>query len=324
MMRKTKISKRWLSLIMALLMVVTSVPLVALPIISEAAISWTPIASSDFSSVNSVSQDTAITPSTYNGMGNTMTWTPHDYTNALSVDSTNGGISIPDGYMYLSGYTGGSVPITGNGTNGWKLDLGFRFTTTNSGDDKYYNSDNYSFVKMYVYETDLSNPAHKNNEYCYFQQNANGVIYSWENNNSVGSQSQATSVTTGNGNLVKDKNYHYVAEYTVARFRADITDDAGKIVQLVADTTNSTFLGRLGNISWATINALKLGDDDNSYYFKGLEYQNITFYSGTHVDDASTAAHPNNANDKYVMAYFTGNYNLDNESLRYAVSSDGI
>ena len=325
---KSKYTKKAISILLSLILVATAIPMGGF--IAQAGTSWSVLASSDFSTVNSVSQDTAFSPSTYVG-GNSMTWTPHDYTSSASVDSTNGGISIPDGYMYLSGYTGGSVPITGHGANGWKVDVGFRFTTTNSGDDKYYNSDNYSFLKMYVYETNLSNPNRKNAGYCYFQQNANGVGYSWEGDNSVGSQSQATSITTGNGNLVKDTNYHYVAEYTVNRFRAYITDANGKIVQLVIDTTNSTFLGRLANIgpngantTNATINAIKLGDDDNSYYFKGLEYQNITFYEGTEVTDASTAGQPNNASDKYVMAYFTGNYNRENESLRYAVSTDGI
>ena len=328
-----KLSKKMISILLSVLMVVTAIPLGAFTV--QAVASWTPIASSDFSSVSSVSQDTAFTPSTYNNMGNAMTWTPHAWTGNgnPSVDSANGAIAIPDGYMYLSGYSGGCVPITGQGAQGWKLDLGFRFYTTNSGDDKYYNSDNYSFLKMYVFTDDLSNPAQKNNAYCYFAQNANGVGYSWESDNSVGSQSQATSITTDNGNLVKDTNYHYVAEYTVNRFRAYITDDNGKIVQLVIDTTNSTFLNRLakigpyaeGNDRNVRINSIKLGDDDNEYFFKGLEYRNITFYSGSTVSNPSTnPTEPNNSNDKFLMAYFTGNYNLDNESLRYAVSDDGI
>jgi hypothetical protein len=316
-----KFTTKLISLALSIVMVATILPMGMF--VAEAGTSWSVLASSDFSTVNSVSQDTAFTPSTYAG-GNTMTWTPHDYTSSASVDSTNGGISIPDGYMYISGYTTGHSPL--DGLSRWKIDLGFRFTTTNSGDDKYYNSDNYCFMKSYVYTGDLEKPSQKNNAYCHFCQNANGVVYSWENDgHNGGTQSQATSITTGNGNLVKDTNYHYIAEYTGTHFRTYITDDSnGKIVQLIADVTDSTLLGRLGNSASVTMRSFALGDDDNSYYFKGLEYQNITFYSGTTIADTSTSAQPSNNNDKYVMAYFTGNYNQENESLRYAVSSDGI
>lgn len=320
-MKKT--TKKIISLALSLILTVTMLPMFT--ITSEAAVRWTPIASSDFSSVQSVSQDTQFTPSTYNNQGSAMSWTPHAWTGNgnPSVDSENGAIAIPDGYMYLSGYSGGCVPI--DGETRWKIDFGFRFNTNDSGNDRYYNSDNYSFLKMYVYESDLSAPVRKNAAYCLFSQNANGVCYSWEDDgHNVGTQSQATSITTDNGNLTKDTNYHYVAEYLGYRFRAYITDDEGTIVQLITDTTESTFINRLGNSASVRVNSIKIGDDDDSYYFKGLEYQNITFYSGDFARDETTSAIPSNSDDKFVMAYFTGNYSLDNESLRYAVSEDGI
>jgi hypothetical protein len=271
------LSKKFLSILMAAAMVVTMIP--AFAITASAAIKWTPIASSDFSTVNSVSQDAAITPSTYNGMGNQMTWTAHDYGNALSV--SNGAVYIPDGYMYLSGYSGGCVPITGYGSK-WKIDFGFRFKTTNSGDDKYFSDgDNrYSFMKMYVYSSDLANVNQKNAAYCYFSQNANGVCYSWEDDgHNVGLKSRNTSVTTGNSNLTTGTDYHYIAEFDGTTFKAYITDNSGREVTHIVTTTEPTFISRLNNISWARINAFKIGDDDNNMYFKGLEYRNITFYT---------------------------------------------
>lgn len=208
-----------------------------------------------------------------------MTWSTGLWTgNGNASLSDDGALYIPDGYIYLSGYEGGSVPITG--TTKWKIDFGFRFKTSASGDDAYYNSDDFSFLKMYVYEGNLSNPNQKNNVRCYFSQNANGVCYSWEATPTIGTQSQGTSITANNGNLSVGVNYHYVAEYTGDRIKTYITDERGVVVQNIADSTDSTFLGRLGNISWATINAIKIGDDDGNGFFHGLEYRNITFYSG--------------------------------------------
>ncbi len=282
-----KLSKKFLSLLMAAAMVVTIIPMGM--ITAEAAIKWTPLASSDFSSVNSVSQDTAFTPSTYNGMGNQMTWTAHDYGNALSV--SNGAVYIPDGYMYLSGYSGGSVPITGHG-NKWKIDFGFRFKTTNSGDDMYFkDADNrFSFLKMYVYADNLSNWNAKNDAYCYFAQNANGQCYSWNPDPVVGTKSRNTSVTTGNVDLTTGVDYHYIAEFDGTTFKAYINDNSGREVTHIVTTTESDFISTLNNISWATINAIKLGDDDDNMYFKGLEYRNITFYTDGTTNTSSMSA----------------------------------
>ena len=282
-MKKT--SKKILSMLMSIAMVVTMIPFSG--IVANAAVKWTPIASSDFSTVSSVSNNTQISPSTYNGQGNSMSWTPYDYNG--NVSKTSDSVAINDGYMYLSAYTGGSVPITGH--NKWKIDFGFRFNTTNSGDDMYYNSDDYSFLKMYVYTNNLDHPNQKNAAYCYFAQNANGVGYSWEDDgHNVGVRSQSTSITTGNGNLSANTNYHYVAEFTGDRFKAYITNDSGAIVQTIINTTESTFISRLNNISSTTINSIKIGDDDNNYFFKGLEYRNLTFYSGSISSGGTTAS----------------------------------
>lgn len=329
-----KLTKKILSTVLAAAMVVTMIPMGAF--VAEAATTWTTIASSNFCNATITAGTTngdrnyeslGYLP-TYNG-GSAMSWGRYNYvgwgTASASLSGSDNALYIPDGFIYLDGYSEGCVPITG--TSRWKIDVGFRFKTTNSGDDKYYSdgSDRYSFLKMYVFESDLSRPNRKNAAYCYFSQNANGVGYSWEDDgHNVGTKSQATSITTGNGNLDVNTNYHYVAEFTGNYFRAYITDDNGTVVQNIINTNESTFISRLKNCENHRINSIKLGDDDDDMYFKGLEYRNITFYRGTEVADASTAGQPNNNSDKYVMAYFTGNYNLENESIRYAVSEDGI
>ena len=249
----------------------------AMPFSAAAGVKWTAIASSDFSSVSSVSNSTNFTPSTYKGKGNTITWQLYDWTGNPSVSED--AISLPDGYMRISGYSGGSVPISGS--KQWKIDFGFRFKTGESGEDEYYNSDEYSFLKMYVYTDNFANPAEKNAAYCYLAQNANGLCYSWEDDgHNAGARSQATSITANNSHLEVGVNYHYIAEFTGNYFTAYITDESGKVVQVIVQTDESTFISRLNNINSENITAFKIGDDDNAYFFKGLEYRNITFYSG--------------------------------------------
>ena len=292
----------------------------AVDLSSFAATNWTPIASSDFTKVEAKTNASLGEVPTYNGMGSPMSWSTGVWTdNGNASNSEDGAIYIPDGYMYLSGYKDGCVPI--NGCSKWKIDFGFRFKTDDSDNNNYEGSDNYCFMKSYVYTDDLSAPAHKNNAYCHFCQNANGVVYSWENDgHNAGTQSWDTSVTTNNNHLVKGVDYHYIAEYTGNYFRTYITDEAGKVVQEIAHSNDSTLLSRLGNSASVRINSFKIGDDDNQYYFKGLEYRNITFYSGE-INDSDPV--PSADRDKYLFAYFTGN-TTDGEKLRYAVSQDGI
>jgi len=262
------------------LSVIMALPVfLATPCVADAATKWKVIASSDFTQCSAVANGSLGEAPTYSG-GKKMTWSTATYSlNRIVSKSDDGAIYIADGYMYLSGYSGGSVPISNCTT--WKLDFGFRFKNDNSSASAYYTGDNYSFLKMYVYTDSLSNPAKKNSDCCLFSQNANGVCYSWEDDgHNAGTQSKATSITANNGNLSVGVNYHYIAEFTGNKFKAYITDDNGNTVQSIAETTDETFLSRLGNSTWATINSIKIGDDDDSYYYKGLEYRNITFYRG--------------------------------------------
>ncbi|MBR7060886.1 MAG: hypothetical protein IKI34_04060, partial [Eubacterium sp.] len=241
---------------------------------------------------------------TYNNMGKPISWATGVYTqNGNASNSEDGSVYIPDGYMYMDAYDSENdyldnlVPISR--CEKWKIDFGFRFKTEESDWENYEGSDEFSFLKMYVYKQGERNPAEKNAAFCYFAQNANGLCYSWEDDgHNAGQWSWETSITVNNTHLVKDVNYHYVAEFTGDLFKAYITDDGGNTVQTIAQSQDSTFLARLGNISWADIDAIKIGDDDNQYYYKGLEYRNITFYSGQEEEEPE----PETARERLCLA----------------------
>ena len=248
-------------------------------------INWEPIASSDFTKVQNVVTNGSLGEvPTYNGMGTGMEWSTGVYTqNGMASKSEDGAISIPCGYMYLSGYSEGSVPISG--LSKWKIDLGFRFKGNYS--DEYYNTNNrYCFMKMFVYTDYLTNPPVSDTpkatdiyKYCYFAQDANGLCYSWEPEYVVGNKSKNTSVCTGSDSLTAGINYHYIAEFDGDSFNAYITDDNGIVVQKIVSTQNTDFIEQLKNSIYYDITSMKIGDDNNSYFYDGLEYRNITFYA---------------------------------------------
>ena len=282
-----------------------------LPILVE----WKPIASSDFTKVTQVTTNESLGEiPTYNGMGNPMEWSTGVYTdNGYVSQSDDGALYIPDGYMYLSDYSGGSVPI--NGHSKWKIDFGFRLKTNNS-DEYYKDIGRYCFMKLFVYTNALSNPpqsdtvdANEMYKYCYFAQNANGICYSWEEDYSAGTQSAETSVSTGSPYINIGENYHYIAQFDGERFIAYITDENGSVVQQIVDTTDSTFIQRLNNISTETITSMKIGDDNNSYFFRGLEYRNITFYAGDFADTSAFEAAYEQAQNCDTDDYSAESYN---------------
>ena len=183
-----KFDRKIISIFLSAVMAFPAILATPFSAFAKDAIEWTAVASSDFTQASSaVSNGSLGELPTYNNQGNKMTWSTSVWTeNGNASKSSDGAIYIPDGYMYLSGYSGGSVPLTG--LSKWKIDFGFRFKTTNSGDDKYYNSDDYCFMKTYVYKDNLTNPntkaaddanaQTKNSAFCHFAQNANGAFSS--------------------------------------------------------------------------------------------------------------------------------------------------
>ena len=275
------------------------------------AIEWTAVASSDFTQASSaVSNGSLGELPTYNNQGNKMTWSTSVWTeNGNASKSADGAIYIPDGYIYLSGYTGGSAPITGH--NQWKVDFGFRFKNADSANFWSDANDNYGFMKFFVNTSSLENQYDKNALNCYFCQNVNGVCYATaDDGHNAGTKSKATSLCADNGNLSVGENYHYIAEFTGDRFKAYVTDDNGNVVQNIADTTEETFISRLNNIKTETITSFKIGDDNHNCYFKGLEYRNLVLYSG---ETQYVPAEPNNGTNITVADTISENFYLDGD-----------
>ena len=272
---------------------------------------WTPIASSDFTKLSSaVTNGSLGQVATYNNQGNPMTWTTEIWLdNGNASLSSDGALYIPDGYIYLTGYTGGSAPITGH--NQWKVDFGFRFKNADSANFWSDANDNYGFMKFFVNTSSLENQYDKNAVNCYFCQNVNGVCYATaDDGHNAGTKSKATSLCADNGNLSVGENYHYIAEFTGDRFKAYVTDDSGNVVQNIADTTEETFISRLNSIKTETITSFKIGDDNHNYYFKGLEYRNLVLYSG---ETQYVPAEPNNGTNITVADTISENFYLDDE-----------
>ncbi len=284
---KNKLGKRALSLLLSALMVVTSLPLVALT--TSAAIRWTPVASSDFSSVSSVSQDTAFTPPTYNG-GNAISWTAHSYSSNGTPTVANSAVYVPDGYMYMNQYNGGNqTPVSG--MSKFKIDFGFRFKDATV--DGVYSSNNvtsggkYCFMKIGVFDNNRnSNTAMSAN--CTFAQDAFGKVYSYEGDY-YGTNGYNNSISTNSANLTTGTDYHYIVEYTGKNgyIRSYITDNSGNVVQNIFYSTDSIFLDNVsrGLAGWGGF--FKIGDDEGNNYFRALEYRNITFYGDGTTDTSS-------------------------------------
>ena len=290
-------------------------------------IDWSPIASSDFTKAQAATNATLGELPTYNGMGRKMTWNTGLYTqNGDASKSDDGAIYIPDGYMYLSGYSGGSVPISGYSK--WKIDFGFRFKDDITENYSDY-TDKHCFMKLFVYTDSLSNPPLTDTNYatemynnCYFAQDANGRCYTWKSDYVVGKKSADTSISTGSENLKAGVNYHYIAEFDGDSFNAYITDENGELVQRIVSTTNSEFITHLRNSSTQTVTSMKIGDDNNADFFRGLEYRNITFYCDKNEFGSDASALK--AAIKQAHSYTEAEYTAESIAQLYEIADSYI
>jgi len=276
-----KLSKRLLAVVLSVIMAVPT--LLVMPFAAEAVTEWTPIASSDFTKLSeAVTNGSLGQVPTYNDMGNAMTWSTGLWTgNGNAELSSDGALYIPDGYIYLSGYETGLVPISG--VSNWKINVGFRFKNITENDvhvtDGYHADEEHCFIKMYYGTDALTNPENAKHDHCYFEQNANGLCYSYDATAGKGSEDPDNAICTGSKFLEPGVNYQYVAEYTEGTLFVYITNESGEIVQYVLETDDEDIISSLANP--ASITSIKLGDDDNAAYYRSLEYRNVTFYSGT-------------------------------------------
>ena len=274
-----KVTKRMLAVFLSAVLAFST--LLSVPFAAQAVTEWTPVASSDFTQANAVSNGSLGVVPTYDGQGTTMTWSTGVYTGNGNVSkSSDGALYVPDGYIYLSGYEGGAVPI--KDSSNWRIELGFRFKDVQENGvhvtDGYHSDEEHCFIKMYKNTAALSNPENALHNACYFEQNANGQCYAGSYTVGEGVENPDNAVCTGSKNLEAGVNYKYVAEFSDGIFKAYILDDGGTYVQFINETDDENFVNALADTS--AVNSIKIGDDDNSAYFRSLEYRYIVFSTG--------------------------------------------
>ena len=274
-----RLSKKLLAVLLAAVMAIPT--LLAMPFAAQALTEWTPVASSDFTQANAVSNGSLGQIPTYENQGSAMTWSTNVYTGNGEVSkSSDGALYVPDGYIYLSGYEGGAVPI--KDSSNWRIEFGFRFKDVQENGihvtDGYHADEEHCFIKMYKNTTALSNPSNALHNACYFEQNANGQCYAGSNTVGEGIGNPDNAVCTGSKNLTAGENYKYVAEFSDGIFKAYIQDENGAYVQFINETDDSDFIDALTDTS--AVNSIKIGDDDDSAYFRSLEYRYIVFSTG--------------------------------------------
>jgi hypothetical protein len=274
-----KMTKRMIAVLLSVIMAMPT--LLVMPFAAEAVTEWTAVASSDFTQAPAVSNGSLGAVPTYDGKGSAMTWSTACWTGNGEVSkSSDGALYVPDGYIYLSGYEGGAVPIK-NSSN-WRIELGFRFKDVQENGvhvtDGYHADEEHCFIKMYNNTAALTNPENALHDACYFEQNANGQVYAGNYTVGEGIGNPDNAVCTGSKNLTAGEDYKYVAEFSDGIFKAYIQDENGAYVQFINETDDEDFVGALANT--ANVNSIKFGDDNNSAFFRSLEYRYVVFSTG--------------------------------------------
>lgn len=315
---KVKISKKLLSLFLAVVMLTTCAPIVAF----ASGIEWTQVASSDFTKAEwRTNEGGGIVQDDNNGSflryvdnvpivgdtGNTMSWSVNGYggTSLYNKDNGNAGIKIEDGYMYLSGYEGGTVtPITG--AESFKIDLFFTHT-----DYTITASTRYGFL-MLGKNGNLAkqNDVLDSSSYV-FSQDADGPAYA-DGQKLYGNTDDGYNLSSNSKILNKGQDYHYILTYNDGYFHAYITDAQGNTVQNLFSAKHAINTSEIVNII--------MGDDDGNNFSRNMNYKSISFYTGE--KNSASSDIPTSLN-KYIFAYFTGNGETE-EQIHLAVSDDGL
>ena len=315
---KRKIPKKLLSLFLAVVMLTTCAPLVAF----ASGMEWTQVASSDFTKAEWRTNEGGAIVQDDNGdnflryvdnvpivgdTGNTMSWSVNGYngTSLYNKDNGNAGIKIEDGYMYLSGYEGGTVtPITG--AESFKIDLFFTHT-----DYDVSASTRYGFLLLgKTGALTKQNDVMDSSAYV-FSQDADGPAYA-DGQQLYGNTDNGYNLSSNSSVLTVGQDYHYILTYNNGYFHAYITDADGNTVQNLFSAKHTINTSEIANIC--------LGDDDSSYFSINMNYKSISFYTGE--KNSASSDIPTSLN-KYLFAYFTGNGETE-EQIHLAVSDDGL
>ncbi|MBR1761755.1 MAG: hypothetical protein IJ731_00130, partial [Eubacterium sp.] len=276
-----KLTKRTLAVFLSVIMAFPTI--LAMPFAAEAATKWTAVASSDFSAIgNAVDNGSLGEVPTYNNQGNPISWSTTVWTGNGNAQKESDALYIPDGYLYMSGYNAnGNSGIPIKNAERFKIDFAFRYKDATidgtHATDNITSDGTYTFMKIGAYGDVLSNYNKGMFGYSTFTQDANGKSFSYDTTISDGGSSKR--VATSGDNIQAGVNYHYIIEYTGSYARAYVTDDSKNVIQEEFYTTDSNVLGEFAK-GLPNANYMKIGDSNNSYYLRALEYRYITFYTG--------------------------------------------
>ncbi|MBR1531133.1 MAG: hypothetical protein IJ643_03615, partial [Eubacterium sp.] len=234
-----KLSKRMLSLVLSVLMVVTMLPTFAIPVLA-AGDEWHLVSSTDFTKISFTTSDTGdrryATGTGYqgtDGSSNYMVFDPCQWQNSTFTTTSNG-LQITDGFIRMSGYHDSDG--THSGTTPWatsaygidhhdfKIDLTF----------SYYNNDgksttastSYGFFKM-LYGSGIN------------YTNTSGV----NSNSLLGIYNNGTTYVSGSSTTVTNKKnivpgsdyvvnslYHMIVVVEGDKLTAYSTDNSGNVI----------------------------------------------------------------------------------------------
>lgn len=216
------------------------------------------------------------------------------------------GIYLTNGYMYT---TGTSLPITG--VDEFKIDLEFQV----AAGSKITDDDTYCLLGLAANNSHNTGKMWNSDNYI-FSQDARGKVYVTSTGNKTlgysSSGNERIAFAANNPFLIADTDYHYLLSCSNGFTRAWVEDDNGNyLFELFASKCD---------IDTSSIMSIVLGDDDGSDYLTSVRYKNLKFYSGDNAG-SSIKGLPVEYN-KYVFAFFTGNYDAG-ESLHLAASDDG-
>ena len=323
-MKKTKVSKRLLSILMALLMIVTIIPMGAFT--ASALTDWSLVASTDFTGLtwsDTVGTDgsnkvftTTASPTTSEG-GNTLQWTAYRWDNSTAPTIDSNGFNAANSFLFLSGYNGGTS--TKPFASQFKIDVQFRYTDESYGGGQQITdrdgavNTHYTFLKLSQHSNyDFKYYSEGTWENEFFTQEVWGRTHNAAADDATRIEGQNYCMATYNPKINIGTDYHYIMYYANGMVASYVTDARGDVVL--------DFGAYACTLTPSNITGLYLGNS-NGYYLTNVAYKNIKIYSGTN----SGTSYTNNTKSKFLFAYFTGQGDSEGngEKIRLAVSSDG-
>lgn len=313
-----KVSKKLISVVLAVLMVATMLPLSGIAAFAKTTTSWTVAASTDFtkstwsstgSNVKNVGNplSTGGYVATTSDGGSKMIWSGYEWSNTYMNTDSNG-VNLADGVVYLSGSEGGSVPIAG--AEAFKLDIAFSFTgdfsvtTRNSGEGpiflKLATNGNMSFDKGDPWSN------------TFFTQEGYGRTHN-QLATDINSSAEGGNYRISTDTLAKNSEYHYILTYENGYLSAVIKNVTGKNV--------IKYPAYKGTFDTSAIKGIYIGSA-NGYYYKNTAIKSVVMSTGT-TSVTGERTYVDKDKDKYVFTYFTGNDEAG-ETLHMAVSDDGL